>query len=884
MKNVPLLLLFFLSPLALGQSANTPSSVTLKWLDGTAPAVPESVSWGVPWSEGALKKADSLALTTADGKSVPVQTWPLAHWPDGSVKWSAQAIVADQNTAGPLTLSIGPATAPTGPVKATETADTITIDTGGAVCVIKKSGEFLFESLAVGGREVARNARLTAIVEDRSKLDSDGILREEPFTSLVQKVTIEQSGPIRAVVKIDGIHVAKSGRKLLPFSVRLYFFAGVAPIRIVHSFIYDGDSSKDFIKGLGLAFTVPFKEEKQNRHICFVGDGDGVWDQPVQMLPGYRTQTGPEVASLYQPQLNGQRIPNFAALTQQTQNALITVPVWGDAKLSQTGPDSFTLDKRTTAAASWLHVMDGHRSLGLAALGDVSGGIAVGVKYFWQKNPSSIEITGGATDAAEMKVWLWSPDAPAMDMRRYDDIPHGLPVNYEDWKPGWGDAYGTANTSDLTLWPFAAIPSNTQLTAMANESTKTPILVCSPEYYHSLQVFGHWSLPDHSEPTLSWVEDQVQGLVDYYEGQVDERSWYGFWDFGDIMHNYDFGRHTWRYDVGGWAWANTELMPDMLLWYSFLRTGRPDLFRFAEAMTRHTSEVPVYHIGPFAPLGSRHNVNHFGDGAKQPRITHDGIKEFYYFLAADDRIGDLMHDQINADRTYAVVSPFNGSHYVPTADGAPQLTGRIPAPLPKDFPPRSDAPRGVQSTFNLEWLCYSMNWMVEWERAGDTQWHDLVLADMKAMAAGSNGGRFAGGGYFDMIFGGAENLFEMEPMFPDAPDFWRAWTDTSEYIGRNVKGNEMTAPRLLAYAAYKKQSPELGLLAWQMLLGNTLPPAVHPVKVTGPGLLHPVTDPAFLGASVGWQLHGVASVQWALNAIETMEMAKPWLPLWEKGK
>jgi hypothetical protein len=35
---------------------------------------------------------------------------------------------------------------------------------------------------------------------------------------------------------------------------------------------------------------------------------------------------------------------------------------------------------------------------------------------------------------------------------------------------------------------------------------------------------------------------------------------------------------------------------------------------------------------------------------------------------------------------------------------------------------------------------------------------------------------------------------------------------------------------------------------------------------------------------VGWQLHGVASVQWALNAIETMEMAKAWLPLWEKPK
>jgi hypothetical protein len=872
--------------LAVVHAADAPATVTLKWLDGAAPAAPESVSWGVPWPKGALQKTDSVTLRTADGKSVPVQTWTLASWPDGSVKWSGNAIVADSSITGPLELSVGAGSAavPAPELRATETADTITINTGGAGCVIKKSGEFLFETLTVSNRVVAQNARLIAILEDRSQFETNGILREEEFTSLVQKVTLEQSGPVRAVVKIDGVHAAKSGRKLLPFSVRLYFFAGTAPMRIVHSFIYDGDSSKDFIKGLGLAFTVPFKEELHNRHFRFVGEGEGVWDQPVRMLPGYRGPAGPEVTRLYDPQLNGQRLPNLADLSAQARNALITVPIWGDARLSQSGPNSFSIEKRTTAASSWLHVMDGHRSLGLAVLGDVSGGIAVGLKHFWEKNPSSIEITGAATDAGEMKIWFWSPDAPAMDMRRYDDIPHGLNINYEDWKPGWGDAYGTANTTDLTLWPFAAIPSNAQLVSMAKETTDTPILVCSPEYYHSLQVFGHWSLPDTSTPTLAWVEGQVQGLVDFYHGQVEERSWYGFWDFGDIMHNYDFGRHEWRYDVGGWAWANTELMPDMLLWYSFLRTGRADLFRFAEAMTRHTSEVDVYHIGPFAPLGSRHNVNHFGDGAKQPRASHDGIKEFYYFLAADDRIGDLMHEQLDADKAYTLLQRYNGSHYVPTADGQAQLNGNPPAPFPANLPPRSDAPRGVTSRFALEWLCYSMNWTVEWERTGDTQWHDLVLADMKAMAAGSQGGRFAGGGYFDVIFGGPENLWEMEPMYPDAPDFWRAWADTCEYIGRNVNGGQMTAPRMLAYAAYKKQSPELGLLAWQKLIGNALPPPARPAKVSGPNLVRPVTDPAFLGGPVGWQLHGVASVQWALNAIETEEMAKPWLPLWEKSR
>ena len=60
------------------------------------------------------------------------------------------------------------------------------------------------------------------------------------------------------------------------------------------------------------------------------------------------------------------------------------------------------------------------------------------------------------------------------------------------------------------------------------------------------------------------------------------------------------------------AWDNTELASNMWLWYNFLRTGRADIWCMAEAMTRHTSEVDVYHIGPNAGLGSRHNVSHWG--------------------------------------------------------------------------------------------------------------------------------------------------------------------------------------------------------------------------------------------------------------------------------
>ena len=106
----------------------------------------------------------------------------------------------------------------------------------------------------------------------------------------------------------------------------------------------------------------------------------------------------------------------------------------------------------------------------------------------------------------------------------------------------------------------------------------------------------------------------LDAAFDFYHKEVEQRHWYGFWNFGDVMHQHDGARHKWRYDIGGFAWDNTELGTDMWLWYSFLRTGRADIFRMAEAMTRHTSEVDTYHLGPLrharlapqrAPLGLR---------------------------------------------------------------------------------------------------------------------------------------------------------------------------------------------------------------------------------------------------------------------------------------
>lgn len=168
----------------------------------------------------------------------------------------------------------------------------------------------------------------------------------------------------------------------------------------------------------------------------------------------------------------------------------------------------------------------------------MSGGLAIGVKDFWQSYPSSLEGLDAETDAATMKVWLWSPDAPVMDMRHYDTLAwgHGLDAVYEDVQPGFATPYGMARTRVLTLFPSGSLPDKQGAIEQVYTANRSALLVCSPEYLHAAGAFGIWSLPDRSTPFKKAVEEMLDGYLDYYKKSIDQRKWYGFWDYGDVMH------------------------------------------------------------------------------------------------------------------------------------------------------------------------------------------------------------------------------------------------------------------------------------------------------------------------------------------------------------
>ena len=328
------------------------------------------------------------------------------------------------------------------------------------------------------------------------------------------------------------------------------------------------------------------------------------------------------------------------------------------------------------------------------------------------------------------------------------------------------------------------------------------------------------------------------------------------------MHSYDNERHVWRYDLGGMAWDNTELGTDMWLWYSFLRTGRADVFRMAEAMTRHTSEVDTYHLGKFAGLGSRHNVRHWGCGAKEARISQAAYRRFYYYLTTDERTGDIMREVLNLDYKVVEYDPMRLAQPITEAE--------------KKYPTRV--------RLGPDWLAFVSNWMTEWERTGDTKWRDKILAGVESLArmplglrTGKNllfGYDPATGKLYQLsdeagqynlatIMGGAEVVFELNLMLDDERwqklwlQYCRLNSAPSEVIVKDMttgtEGNDASYVRdgrLASYVYLKTNNPAFMKVGVNALLASSRSRRNEAIRrVEGPESLKPVDESGLAGTN-----------------------------------
>lgn len=853
-----------------------PVDVPLRWIDGAPPArLPAGATLGAPVPRGAVADPGDLAVVDAEGRAVPAQLWALATWPEGGVKWAGIGLAAAASVASAgyrlVRSSAAEVAAGSEQVEVCVADDEVVVDTGAARFVVPTTGPVLLRSVQVAGREVGRDARLVSSVQDGPAPDHRG---RRSFTGHVEEVEVEQDGPVRAVVRVRGRHRSDDGggegRAWLPFTVRLVAAAGARTLRLVHSFVWDGDAEQDFLSSLGLAVDVPLRAEPHDRHIRLAGADGGLLREAVRGLTGLRRDPG---AAVREAQTAGRATPPPSTWDQDVARLARWVPTWDAWSLRQHVANGFTIRKRTASDRPWIEVAQGTRAQGMGYVGDTEGGIGLGVVGFWQSHPTGIDVEGAASEAATLTTWLWSPDADPMDLRFYHDglgqetyaeQLDALDITYEDFEPGFGDAHGIGRTHELELVAHAATPSVPELAADVAHLVSGPRLAPTPQALHAAGVFGDWDLPDRSTPERGVLEDRLEFLLDFYLGQVDQRHWYGFWDYGDVMHAYDADRHTWRYDVGGYAWDNSELSPDLWLWTAFCRTGRADVFRMAERLTRHTGDVDVYHAGRWTGLGTRHNVQHWGCSAKQLRISSPAYRRQHHLLTGDEHTRDLMVELRDSDRTFLVLDPV-----------------RKVRPDAATYAPQRGA-LGVG--LGTDWGALAATWLADWETTGNARSRDRLLGTMADIAALPQGfftgealydldtGRFdtsrdrVTGSHLSMMFGLVEICSELVDLVDapgfEVPGFREAWlqycrlylgtvAEQRAELGAEHGGSpfEQAHSRLLAYAANRLGDDDLADRAWAAFAVGAefmSERSFHAARHEPPEVLAPVEDAATL--------------------------------------
>ncbi|ETS80958.1 hypothetical protein PFICI_08487 [Pestalotiopsis fici W106-1] len=894
--------------LAFSQSIlnGTVDEVSVRWLEG-APSVNLGTTFGLPWPRGKLSaNSTTFAAADAQGDQVQLQSWITAYWPDESIKWTGHAIGASESVseeyvvkpssaASNLTESTSKRRA-TGLI-VTESNDDIAVNTGKITATFKKSGSVLISSIeSASGKTIGQNGLL--VLQSQSSIVDDDSTGSQPdklaFESEIEETTVTEENDVRSLVTVKGRHHSLAGghQSWLQFTLRFYLYQDSEAIRVVHTVIYDGDQEKDFITGIGIRFDVPLSDQLYNRHVRLAGVDGGFLSEAVQGITGLRRDPGQAVRAA---QIQGEETPNITTWDTRVSSAIQWIPSWSDYSLTQLSPDGFTLKKRTKAGYTWINIPGGNRSEGLAYLGGaLGGGLAIGLRDFWKRYPTGLDIRNAASDVGQITLWLYSPAGPAMDLRPFHDSMGedtyteqlaALDITYEDWEGGYDTPYGVARTSEVFLFGFDSTPSSDALADFAAYMNEPPLLVAEPDYLKDTKAIGtYWSTPDNSSTASETIEEHLDFLIQYYQGQVEQRKWYGYWDHGDIMHTYDADRHTWRYDVGGYAWDNSELSPDLFFWAYFLRTGRSDVFRFAEAQVRHSSEVDMYHIGNFSGLGTRHGVLHWGDSAKQIRIsTTIYRKAFYYISGGDERIGDVVHGVLDAEQAFYLVD-----------------ARRKVRPANVTYVPDREA---LYINIGLDWIGLVGAWLMEWERHGP-RWEEAKAKLYKGMEGivGLKYGFVTGEALYnssdgswsppptdpenngiavlshlDAVFGLQEIITQLyDHTDGDLPEgFLDAYLEYCYYYGASSAeqaaryGSKFSGlslyqghSRLTAYLASKTQNETLAARAWSEFnkdgLLSTSPWAT--VHIANSSVLAPIDDAGWLATNDA-ALYGLAAIE-----------------------
>jgi len=330
----------------------------------------EPVACGVPLVRGYVRDADELRLLGPDDEPTPAQVSVTSKYVDGTPRWVLLRFLVDLPANGRATyrLSKGDA-AEVGQRLAASLRDGVSeVDTGAARFRIDTGRFRLLDSVTVDGVEVIGDGERGLRLEE-----ADGAIHADDIRTT--SAEFEEVGPLAAALCVRGEIGPGAPLPLAEFVCRLCFHAGKSEVR---AFLTVRNPAAHSHPGntwdLGTGGSVLMEDLSLTLPLA------GVVRQSRAGV-GARTET--IVASkLYQDSSGG---PNWSSANHVDKDYVIPTTFQGyriyrGAEMAGEG----------VRADGWLH-----------ARSDV-GGMAAGVRDFWQNSPKALELTEGG-----VRVGLW---------------------------------------------------------------------------------------------------------------------------------------------------------------------------------------------------------------------------------------------------------------------------------------------------------------------------------------------------------------------------------------------------------------------------------------------------------------------------------------------
>ncbi len=667
----------------------------------------EVVSMGVPFAVGTLYDDDLSDLHVVDSSSntVPAQIQILNRWwsphYDDSIRWLQvifPASVAANGTSN-YTLCDGSNANPSQPVEVTTDSGLTTVTTGAIKVVVNANNFSLFDSVWVdsnsNGEYESSEKVVNAASDDGLVIVSGawqdlGISAGQEFCSSLGSatVTVEEDGPVRAVLLITGTLQRSQTPAISPYyeyQVRMYFDSGSPLVRchvtLKNNRIIDSNVYTWPIEDFGVRTSL----NTSATNYALLG----------QSSPVRGTLSGSNTAKIYQDS-NG--TDKWQTLSDNFAEGWLNP--WNDGLITRGVTfrgyqiyDGASSEEQDDQARGWLDATNS------------TLGVAVGVKDFWQQYPKALR-----TDGSRVEVGL-------------------LPT---EWSELFSLFQGTRRRTEVLYDFHAASLSDQQSTDLYSKTARPLFARCSPETYVNSNAWdgGLGLTPAYSTSTY----DKYATTGDFI-GVTYGWDWYGWissWSSGGTHMNEGSMFLTW---ILYGDWRKFEQSENILLWTeqaSALMFDEPDM-----SVTSHWIYLRSWPNIATSGVTENHYPDWYNRNIwKRPDFGHCGQfqnLEYYYLTGDRHALEDVLYYGQYSDFTFW--DDFHlGYHYV--------YSSYDPAIGPDD-------PDFIMCDRYSGWPLWNLT--QAYEASGDSDWLEdarLVVCGMRN-ALRRSPIKFAGGDIYD---------------------------------------------------------------------------------------------------------------------------------------